>query len=173
MSTDSTPLVGALDEPTVKVRSGFIAVVVLANFGIMLAFYAPILNLLPRLAEQISPDNKESTLGWILGAGAFASIIFNPLAGALSDRTTSAWGRRKPWVLVGSLLGALGLVAFTFGGGIAVLAVLWFACRRPSTRRTPVSPRPSPTRSPSRNEASCRGSRVWRRRSASSSASRS
>jgi MFS family permease len=119
----------ALAEPTVPVRRGFIAAITLANFGIMLAFYAPILNLLPRLAEQISPATKEATLGWILGAGALASIIFNPLAGALSDRTTSAWGRRKPWVLFGSLLGAVGLVAFTLGGGIAVLAVLWFACQ--------------------------------------------
>jgi MFS family permease len=121
--------VDALAEPTVPVRRGFITAVTLANFGIMLAFYAPILSLLPRLSEQISPESKEATLGWILGAGAFASIIFNPLAGALSDRTTSSRGRRKPWVLGGSLLGALGLIAFTLGGGVAVLAALWFLCQ--------------------------------------------
>jgi MFS family permease len=129
MSAEPRALPRALEEPTVEVRSGFITAVVLANFGIMLAFYAPILSLLPRLAEQISPDTKEATLGWILGAGAFASIIFNPLAGALSDRTTSRWGRRKPWVLFGSLLGACGLVALAFGGSIVVLALLWFVCQ--------------------------------------------
>jgi len=129
MPEPTAVLPGALDEPTVPVRGGFITVVVLANFGIMLAFYAPILTLLPRLAEQISPDSKEASLGWILGAGALASVIFNPLAGALSDRTTSKWGRRRPWALAGSLLGACGLVALTLGGSIVVLAVLWFVCQ--------------------------------------------
>ena len=110
-AASSTTLPLALREPTSDVRRGYIAAVVLANLGIMLAFYAPITSLLPRLAEQVSPTSKEATLGWILGVGALLSVIGNPLAGALSDRTTSRLGRRKPWVLYGAMLGALGIVA--------------------------------------------------------------
>ena len=111
MSTESQPLVGALEEPTVNVRRDYIGAVFLANFAIVLAFFTPIQNLLPRLAEVADPTNKETALAWIAGAGAAASIIFNPLAGALSDRTTSRLGRRRPWVLYGSIAGALGIAA--------------------------------------------------------------
>jgi MFS family permease len=127
----ATPMTvpGALDEPTAPVRRGYIAAVVLANLGIMMAFYTPIQNLLPRLAQEVAPDSKEAALAWITGAGAFASIVFNPLAGALSDRTTARWGRRKPWVLGGALLGALGIVALAGPGAVLGLAVIWFACQ--------------------------------------------
>lgn len=122
-------LPSALEEPTITVRRGYITAVVLANLGIMLAFYTPIQSLLPRLAEHVSPDGKETALAWITGAGAFASIIFNPLAGALSDRTTSRLGRRKPWVLYGALLGALGILALSIQSTVLGLAVVWGFCQ--------------------------------------------
>jgi MFS family permease len=122
-------LPGALEEPTVNVRRGYIGAVFLANFGIVLAFFTPIQNLLPRLAEQADPTSKEAALAWITGAGAAASIVFNPLAGALSDRTTSRLGRRKPWVLYGSIAGALFIAALAFQSTVMGLAVVWFLCQ--------------------------------------------
>jgi MFS family permease len=122
-------LPGALEEPTVNVRRGYIGAVFLANFGIVLAFFTPIQNLLPRLAEQADPTSKEAALAWITGAGAAASIIFNPLAGALSDRTTSRLGRRKPWVLYGSIAGALFISALAFQSTVIGLAFIWFLCQ--------------------------------------------
>jgi MFS family permease len=116
-------------EPTVDVRRGYITAVVLANLGIMLAFYAPIANLLPRLAQQVSPGSKEAALGVITAVGAAMSVIGNPLAGALSDRTTSRMGRRKPWVLYGALLGALGILALALQSTVLGLAVVWGFCQ--------------------------------------------
>jgi len=63
------------------------------------------------------------TFGIISGiAGAFALVAY-PLAGALSDRTTSRWGRRKPWILGGAVqfaasLGLLGLQTTFVGVGV-------------------------------------------------------
>ena len=118
-------LPGALDEPTVPVRRGYIAAVVLANLGIMLAFFTPIQALLPRLAEQADPLAKESALAWITGVGAFVAIVANPVAGALSDRTTSRMGRRRPWVLYGSIFGALAMAALTLQSTVLGLALVW------------------------------------------------
>jgi MFS family permease len=92
----------------------------------MLAFFTPIQNLLPRLAQDVAPDSKEAALAWITGAGALSAIVFNPLSGALSDRTTARWGRRKPWVLGGSLVGALAIVALGLPSTVAGLAAIWF-----------------------------------------------
>jgi MFS family permease len=129
MSAEQVLAPGALEEPMVPVRRGYIGAVALVNLGITIAFFTPIQSLLPRLAQEVAPDSKETALAWIAGAGAFASIFFNPLAGALSDRTTSHWGRRKPWVLGGALVGAVGIVLLGVPGTVLGLAVVWFACQ--------------------------------------------
>jgi MFS family permease len=122
-SVDDVP--PALADPTADVRRGYISVVVLANLGIMLAFFTPIQALLPRLAEQVDPSSKEGALAWITGAGALVAIVANPVAGALSDRTTSRLGRRRPWVLYGSVFGGLAMVALTLQSTVLGLAVVW------------------------------------------------
>lgn len=48
----------------------------------------------------------------VLVAYAIIDAIDNPLYGYLSDRTRTRWGRRRPWLLVGAPLLAIGLVAF-------------------------------------------------------------
>lgn len=114
-----------LEEPTVPVRRGYISAVALANIGIYVAFFTPIQALLPRLAQEVAPSGKEAALAWITGAGALAAIVANPLAGALSDRTTAAWGRRAPWVLGGALVGALAVASLGAMSTVAALALVW------------------------------------------------
>jgi MFS family permease len=126
-SVDEVP--SALADPSVNVGRRYISVVVLANLGIMLAFFTPIQALLPRLAEQVDPAAKESALAWITGVGALVAIVANPVAGALSDRTTSRMGRRRPWVLYGAILGGLGMLALTLQSTVLGLAVAWGAAQ--------------------------------------------
>lgn len=116
---------GALAEPQTPARGWFLALLGLANLGIMVAFYTPIQNLIPRLAEQIDPDGKEAAVGLILGLGVIGSVIGNPLAGALSDRTTSRFGRRRPWLLGGSLLGMVAIFLLPGQTSVPALIVLW------------------------------------------------
>ena len=121
-----TQAVDALQEPTRRVGRGYLTIIALANLGTMIAFFTPIQNLLPRLAEQVSGGmSKETALAWITGAGAFVSVVANPLAGALSDRTTSRLGRRRPWVLGGAVLGLVSIALLptqgtVLGAGAAV-----------------------------------------------------
>ena len=116
----------ALAEPVARVGRGFLTVVALANLGTMLAFFTPIQNLLPRLSEQIAgADGKETALAWVTGVGALVAVVANPLAGAFSDRTTSRFGRRRPWVLGGALVGALAIVVLPSQGTVLGVALLW------------------------------------------------
>jgi len=43
---------------------------------------------------------------------AFIDAIDNPVYGFLSDRTRSRWGRRRPWLTIGTPLLILGFIAF-------------------------------------------------------------
>lgn len=118
--------IAALEEPTAPVRAPFMAGLALANLGIMVAFFAPLQNLLPRMSEAIAgPTGKEAALAVVTGIGVIGSVIGNPLAGALSDRTTSRWGRRRPWILGGSLLGFIGLILLPNMNSIWSLTIAW------------------------------------------------
>ena len=86
-------------EPTKRVTKSMMIVLGLANLGIWTAFFAPIQFLLPLQVEAIAPSTKESSLTLVLTIGAIVSLVASPIAGALSDRTSSRLGRRRPWVL--------------------------------------------------------------------------
>ncbi|MBX2963152.1 MAG: MFS transporter [Cyclobacteriaceae bacterium] len=50
----------------------------------------------------------------MLGVGLVAGFIFNPLIGALADRTHSRWGKFRPWILWTAVpLGVTALLAFS------------------------------------------------------------
>jgi Na+/melibiose symporter-like transporter len=70
-------------------------------------------------------------IGVIFLAGRIWDVAADPLVGALSDRTRSRFGRRKPWIAVGGLLFGLTAAALFFPPrelvGPAYLAVVLFA----------------------------------------------
>jgi Na+/melibiose symporter-like transporter len=50
----------------------------------------------------------------MLSVGLAAAFLFNPVVGALADRTNSRWGKFRPWILYTALpLGVVALLAFT------------------------------------------------------------
>lgn len=50
----------------------------------------------------------------MLVVGLVAAFLFNPLIGAIADRTNSRWGKFRPWILFTSVpMGVVSLLAFT------------------------------------------------------------
>jgi len=134
--TQSPPRAAALAEPTSRVPGRWVAAFTTAWLGIWMAQLTPVQLQLPQQIESLrtSTDWLESVLafGMISGiAGAFALVAY-PLAGALSDRTSGRFGRRKPWILGGAVLfaGALGLLGiqstFVGVGAFWSLAIVGF-----------------------------------------------
>lgn len=119
------PVVPALAEPVEPPGKRWISAISLANLGLFTAWFGPILTLLPLQAERFAPDGKESVLAWVLGIGAFCSMVSNPLFGAISDRTTSRFGRRIPWTVLGAAGGVLSLLLLAVAQNVAVLIVGW------------------------------------------------
>jgi MFS family permease len=115
----------ALSEPVVPVSWRWTASLSLANLGVFLGFFTPIQILLPLQLERLDVVHKAGLLSWVTGVGALVAMLVNPLAGALADRTTSRFGRRRPWILAGALLGAAGLLLTASQNGLVGIAVGW------------------------------------------------
>src|SRR6201981_4023414 len=97
-------------EPVRRVGRRWIALIALANLGLYLGYIGPISVLLPNQVQAIAgPAHKVAVLGWVTGIGAAVAMVATPVAGALSDRTTSRFGRRRPWIVCGALAGAAAL----------------------------------------------------------------
>lgn len=118
-------MITGLAEPTVRATRPWVAAISLANAGLYTAWFGPILTLLGIQAERFAGDEKEAALAWILGIGALFSTAANPIFGALSDRTTSRFGRRLPWIVGGTTGGVASLLLLAFAPGLAVVTVGW------------------------------------------------
>ncbi|OTB06702.1 hypothetical protein M426DRAFT_318762 [Hypoxylon sp. CI-4A] len=55
---------------------------------------------------------SKTSLVWI--AGPLSGLIVQPIVGALADESTSKWGRRRPFIVLGSILSAFCLLTLGF-----------------------------------------------------------
>jgi MFS family permease len=72
---------------------------------------------------ELDPANKNTPYAWAIGLGSLMQLLISPLAGQLSDASSSRFGMRKPWIVVGALgtwLGAFLLSGATSSGGVIV-----------------------------------------------------
>lgn len=98
---------------------------VLVNFALFAAFSGVISVLIPRQVEALAPADKVAALALVLSTSFAVTAIAQPILGALSDRTTSRFGRRIPWMIVGAVVGGVALGVAAGAGSIAVLTVAW------------------------------------------------
>lgn len=129
--SDAAPATGAFAEPVRKVGAGWIAAFATAWFGIWMAQLAPVQLLLPAQIDAVlhPEDWTESVLafGVVSGIAAVATVLGYPLTGALSDRTTSRFGRRRPWIAIGAAVFAISLVVLGFQHDIVAIGASWVA----------------------------------------------
>ena len=83
------------------------------HWGALIAIVLP-----SQIAAIVGNENKEFYNGLIPPLGAVVSLLITPVAGALSDRSRSRFGRRRPFMTVGTLINILFLVLIAgFGTG--------------------------------------------------------
>jgi MFS family permease len=116
-------------EPTRRVGAGWIGAFATAWFGIWMAQLTPVQLLLPaQIDAELRPDDWiESVVafGLVSGIAAVFVIIAYPLTGALSDRTVSRFGRRRPWIAGGAVLFAGALVLLGFQTELWAIGAAW------------------------------------------------
>jgi MFS family permease len=97
----------------------------LAYATLWLALLTPATITLALRVRQLAPSDAAGAASWVLFAGAAVAVVSNPLFGALSDRTASRFGRRKPYLVVGALAGFLALAWISIAESVTVLLVGW------------------------------------------------
>jgi MFS family permease len=128
--TTATPVTRSpFSEPTRRVGGGWIALFATAWLGIWMAQLTPIQLLLPQQVEDVvhgaSWTDNVIAFGIISGIAGACALITYPLTGALSDRTTSRFGRRRPWILAGTVVFAVSLVLLSLMTTIVGVGIFW------------------------------------------------
>jgi MFS family permease len=130
-TASSHPNPGAFDgnaEPLAPVRGTvrrLLGWIIPANAAIYLIWGAIPTVLLPTQVENIDPVHKVANLAIITTVGAFSAMVAQPIAGRLSDRTRSRFGRRAPWMIAGALIGGLGLIGMAAANGLVQVGIAW------------------------------------------------
>lgn len=100
----------SIDDPRGRVGGLWLTLFGIAWLAVWTVQLTPVQLLLPlQLDTPGGPADWITGVVWsglILSIGGLAGVIAGPLAGMLSDRTASRWGRRRPWAIGGTLLTA-------------------------------------------------------------------
>jgi MFS family permease len=126
--TSSAPEIGvpeALQAPTQSVGLGFIAGITVATVALFLCYIGVLSLLVPLQISLLAPANKVTVLSLFTGISVLIAIVSNPIAGALSDRTTSRFGRRRPWIFAGGLFMAVSLFIMWQAATLPLLFIGW------------------------------------------------
>jgi len=112
------PLNGAVDRAWTA-RFG------LVWLGLWAASLAPVQLLLPLQLEQLDPVHKVRDFALVNGLAGIAALVALPVFGALCDRSTSRFGRRRVWVAGGVTGYVVGLLLAAVAGDWRTVAVSW------------------------------------------------
>jgi MFS family permease len=116
--------------PTEKVGPKLIVPFAFAQLALFIALLGPVtVSMAIKVLDLIGSGRAPEVTGLILGIGALAALVGNPIFGRLSDRTLSRWGRRRPWMIGGSIVFALCLFVIAIADNVPTLIVAWFAAQ--------------------------------------------
>ncbi|CAN7217380.1 MFS transporter [Microbacterium foliorum] len=101
-----------------------IVLLVAATFGAGMAMIVPMAYSLAVRLDQLAPGRTEA-LGIVLAVGSAATLVLAPLTGILSDRLRSRWGRRRPFTVIGLLIGAASVPVMALAPSLVVLTIGW------------------------------------------------
>jgi len=80
--------------------------------------------ILPTLLLSLTPERAKNTgYGLLTFAGLVVALVVQPISGAFSDGTQHRLGRRRPWILLGTLLDLGCLLALALASSFWVAAI--------------------------------------------------
>jgi MFS family permease len=111
--------------PVRRVGWRFVLIYALAYTGTWIALLTPVLITIALKIRQLTPGEAAGNHSLVLSVGALFALASNPLFGRLSDRTSSRFGMRRPWLIGGVLGGAVALLIVARADSVAMVLVGW------------------------------------------------
>ena len=83
--------------------------------------------ILPDMIIQLVGREREGfALGVLEAVGSLMAVVWQPIAGALSDRTSSRFGRRRPFIVAGTIGDVLFLIGLALSGTFGLVLIFYF-----------------------------------------------
>jgi MFS family permease len=83
--------------------------------------------ILPNLVlELVGSEHKGVALSALEGIGTLMAVVWQPVVGAISDRTRTRFGRRHPFIVIGTLGDVLFLIGLALSGSYWLVAIFYF-----------------------------------------------
>jgi Na+/melibiose symporter-like transporter len=79
-----------------------------------------------RIADFVPVGRQATYLGLLTVTGLILAIVTQPVAGALSDRSSSRWGRRRPFIFIGAIATLAFLPGISLVGSLAALFAIYY-----------------------------------------------
>jgi MFS family permease len=83
--------------------------------------------ILPDLVVQLVGEaHKGAALATLEGIGSLMAVVWQPVAGAISDRTHTRFGRRRPFIVAGTVGDVIFLVGIALSGSYWLVVIFYF-----------------------------------------------
>ncbi|MDQ6877257.1 MAG: MFS transporter [Candidatus Dormibacteraeota bacterium] len=83
--------------------------------------------ILPDMVLQlVGREHEGLALGTLEGVGSLMAVFWQPIGGALSDRTQSRFGRRHPFIVAGTIGDVLFLIGLALSGTFGMVLIFYF-----------------------------------------------
>jgi MFS family permease len=83
--------------------------------------------IMPDLVKHlVGNEHKGLALAAVEGMGSLMAVVWQPVAGAISDRTRTRFGRRHPFIVVGTLGDVLFLIGLALSSSYGMVVIFYF-----------------------------------------------
>ena len=105
------------------------------DFALLSIYWIAIGYLWTSLGGLIIPDlvidlvgrkHEGVALGVLEGIGSLMAVVWQPVIGAVSDRTRTRWGRRRPFIAIGTVGDVIFLVGLALSGSYWLVVIFYF-----------------------------------------------
>lgn len=118
---------GASEERTGLASPGgaITALIGAASITLMSALLSVGITTMPLKATEIDAATSTTILAVANACAGAVALVLNPVMGRFSDRTLGRFGRRRPYIVAGSLLIVLGAFLMLRASNLALVALAW------------------------------------------------
>jgi len=82
-----------------------------------------------KIISIVGPDKVTEVFGKAAGISSLAIVIITPIGGILADKTNLKFGRRRFWIVLGSICGAVSMYVLAKTTAMPTLIVSWIAAQ--------------------------------------------